>query len=433
MFFQQDIETAKTEDIVKLQEAKLKKQVKYMYENIDFYKKSLDSAGVAPEDISSLADLQKLPFTLKQDLRDAYPFGLFAVGQKEVQRIHCSSGTTGKACVVGYTSQDISDWGDCTARALVASGGSNNSMVQVSYGYGLFTGGLGLHEGSASLGATVVPTSSGNTKRQIQLLKDFKTDILCCTPSYALLIADTAISMGLDPKVDFNLSSGIMGAEPFSSALRCEIEEKLGIKVFDIYGLSEIMGPGVACECSEHSGLHVCEDHFIVEIIDPDTLQPVEDGQYGELVFTTLSKQCSPFIRYRTRDISRILPGTCPCGRTHRRIDRISGRTDDMLIIRGVNVFPSQFEEVIASNTELSPHYKICLSRKGSLDHVELFVETAQHFEFDEVRKIEALKRKLASDLQSNLQVSVDIKFVEPKTIERFEGKAKRVYDLRED
>jgi phenylacetate-CoA ligase len=310
-------------------------------------------------------------------------------------------------------------------------GGDSSSIMQVAYGYGLFTGGLGGHEGGVQMGATTIPMSSGNTRRQVQMMKDMGSDILACTPSYALLIADTAIEMGFDPAADFPVFGAILGAEPCSEGMRREIEGKLGVTVVDIYGLSEVMGPGVSCECHYQNGLHVAEDHFIIEIVDPDTLEPVADGEWGEVVFTTLTKECSPLIRYRTRDISRIIPGDCACGRTHRRMDRITGRSDDMLIIRGVNVFPSQIQQVIAGFPEVTSYYQIILTKDGPLDHVTLLVETIAEFDFDEVRRIEDLQKRINNELKSNLQVSVEVKVVEPKSIERSEGKAKRVIDLR--
>lgn len=432
MFYQPEIETMPREELEKLQLDRLKTLVKRVYENIPFYKESFDKAGVKPEDITSLDDLTKLPFTVKQDLRDAYPFKMFAVPQSDVVRIHCSSGTTGTATVVGYTQDDLDNWGDCFARFLYAAGCGKEGTIQIAYGYGLFTGGLGAHYGGERGGCTVLPMSTGNTKRQVRLMKDFNVDCLCCTPSYALNIADVAKEEGYDPANDFPISSGILGAEPCSEAMRKEIEEKLGIQVFDIYGLSEVMGPGVACECEKQHGLHVCEDQFIIEIVDPKTLQPVPDGEWGEVVFTTLVKECSPLIRYRTRDISRIITGECECGRTFRRMDRIAGRTDDMLIIRGVNVFPSQIEEEIVSFPEIAAQYQLILTTKGTLDHVELQVETVPEFPFDEVRRLEKLKKDLQKALKENLQVAVSVKLVEPKTIERSEGKAKRIIDLRE-
>ncbi|MDR3052582.1 MAG: phenylacetate--CoA ligase, partial [Coriobacteriales bacterium] len=356
----------------------------------------------------------------------------FAIDVHEVARLHASSGTTGTATVVGYTQDDLDCWGDCFARAIAQVGGDEHSILQVAYGYGLFTGGLGAHEGGIRMKSTILPMSSGNTKRQVQMMHDFGCDILACTPSYALLIADTAIELGYDPAKDFKLSGAILGAEPCSEGMRKEIEQKLGVRVVDIYGLSEVMGPGVSCECRYQAGLHVAEDHFIIEILDPDTLEPVPDGQWGEVVFTTLTKECTPLIRYRTRDISRIIPGTCECGRTLRRMDRITGRTDDMLIIRGVNVFPSQIQQVIASFDEVTSYYQIILSTKGPLDHVTLKVETVPEFDFDEIRRIEDLQRRITAELKSNLQISVEVKVVEPKSIERSEGKAKRVFDERD-
>lgn len=432
MFYQPELETMPREQLEELQLERLQSLVKRVYEKIPFYKESFDKAGVKPEDIKSLEDLQKFPFTVKQDLRDAYPFKMFAVPREEVIRIHCSSGTTGTATVVGYTQHDLDVWSDCFARFLYAADCDQSATIQIAYGYGLFTGGLGAHQGGEAAGCTVLPMSTGNTKRQVRLMKDFDVDCLCCTPSYALNIADVAIEEGYNPAEEFHIHSAVLGAEPCSEAMRKDIQNKLGVRVHDIYGLSEIMGPGVACECEKQNGLHVCEDHFIIEIIDPQTLQPVPDGQWGEVVFTTLSKDCSPLIRYRTRDISRIVTGTCECGRTFRRMDRIQGRTDDMLIIRGVNVFPSQIEEEIVSFPEIAAQYQLILTTKGTLDHVELQVETVPDFPFDEVRRLEKLKKDLQKALKDNLQVAVDVKIVEPKTIERSEGKAKRIIDLRE-
>lgn len=432
MYYQPEIETMSRKDLEALQLEHLQALVKRVYEKIPFYKESFDKAGVKPEDIKTLDDLTKFPFTVKQDMRDAYPFGLFAVPREEVVRVHCSSGTTGTATVVGYTQADLERWGDCFARFLYAAGCGPESTLQVSYGYGLFTGGLGAHNGGERAGCTVLPMSTGNTKRQVRLMKDFGVDCLCCTPSYALNIAEVAEEEGYNPR-EFPIHAGILGAEPCSEATRAEIEQKLGIQVFDIYGLSEVMGPGVACECEKQHGLHVCEDQFIIEIVDPKTLQPVPDGEWGEVVFTTLCKDCSPLVRYRTRDISRILVGECECGRTFRRMDRIAGRTDDMMILRGVNVFPSQIEEEIVSFPEIAAQYQLILTTKGTLDHAELRVETVPEFPFDEVRRLEKLKKDLQKALKENLQIAVDVKIVEPKTIERSEGKAKRIIDLREN
>jgi len=432
-YFEPEIEKMERAELEALQLERLIKTVARCYKNIPFYQQAFDAKGIKPSDVTSLQDLALLPFTTKQDMRDNYPFDLFAlpVDDAAVQRLHASSGTTGNATVVGYTQKDIDIWGDTFARAIALVGGDEHSLLQVSYGYGLFTGGLGAHEGGIRMHSTILPMSSGNTKRQVQMMHDFGVDILACTPSYALLIADTALEMGFNPATDFKISGAICGAEPCSEGMRTEIEQKLGVKMVDIYGLSEVMGPGVSCECRHQNGLHVAEDHFIIEILDPQTLKPVPEGQYGEVVFTTLSKECSPLIRYRTRDISRILPGPCACGRTLRRMDRIQGRTDDMLIIRGVNVFPSQFQEVLASFDEVTSYYQIVLTNKGPLDQVTLKVETVPDFDFDEIRKIESLQKRINAELRSNLQVSVDVRVVEPKSIERSEGKARRVIDNR--
>ena len=430
MFYEEELETMPREELEQLQLERAQKLVKYVYDRIPLYKERFDDAGVSPDDLVTLDDLRKFPFTVKQDLRDAYPFGMFAVPMDEVARVHCSSGTTGTASVVGYTVRDLEEWGDCFARFVRAADCGPGSVMQVAYGYGLFTGGLGAHKGGEHAGCAMVPTSTGNTKRQVRLLRDFGTEVLACTPSYALVIADTAKKLGID-KSEFKLKAAILGAEPSSEGMRKEIEEKLGCQVYDIYGLSEVMGPGVACECGEQHGLHVNEDKFIIEIVDPETFEPLPDGEWGEVVFTTLTKECSPLVRYRTRDISRILPGECPCGRTGKRMDRIAGRTDDMLIIRGVNVFPVQFAQVISEFPEVTSYYQIILSMKGPLDHVELRVETVSDFPFDEIRRLQDLKKRIEAALKENLQVAVSVKIVEPMTIERAEGKAKRIIDLR--
>ncbi|WP_160212470.1 phenylacetate--CoA ligase family protein [Adlercreutzia aquisgranensis] len=432
MYFQPEIETMPREELFQLQLERIGETLRNAYENVPFYRQQFDEAGVRPEDFRSFEDLQRFPFLVKQDMRDAYPYGLFARPNKDVARIHASSGTTGQATVVGHTAADLRNWGDCFARGIAMVGGSADSTLQVSYGYGLFTGGLGAHAGGEAMGCTVIPTSSGNTKRQVQMMRDLGTDILACTPSYALFIADTAIEMGYDPAKDFKISAGIFGAEPCSQNMRDEISEKLGIQYCDVYGLSEVMGPGVAMECAERNGLHIAEDHFYCEILDPDTLAPVPDGEWGELVITTLTRECCPLVRYRTRDVTRIISEPCACGRTHRKIDKLRGRTDDMLILRGVNVFPSQIEQVITSFEEVVPHYQIVLSTRGPLDHIEVQVETVPEFPFDEVRKLEDLRKRLAAELKGNLQIAVDVKIVEPKTIARSEGKAKRVVDNRE-
>ena len=432
-YYQPEIEMINRSELEAMQLQRLQATVLNCYQNIGYYQRTLDSAGIDPRFITSLSDLQKLPFTNKQDLRDAYPFGMFAVDMVDVQRLHASSGTTGNATVVGYTQADLDNWGDAFARCIALVGGGPESILQIAYGYGLFTGGLGAHEGGIRMGSTILPMSAGNTKRQVQMMSDFGVDILACTPSYALLIADTAIELGYDPAKDFKISGAILGAEPCSESMRHEIEEKLGVTVVDIYGLSEVMGPGVSCECRYQNGLHVAEDQFIIEIIDPETLQVLPDGEWGEVVFTTLAKQCSPLIRYRTHDISRILPGDCQCGRTLRRMDRITGRTDDMLIIRGVNVFPNQFAEVLGGFTELTSYYQITLTRSGPMDYVILKVEPTSDFHFDEVKSIERLEKRIADELNSNLQVSIEVQLVEPMSIERFEGKAVRIVDLRDD
>ncbi len=432
MYYQPEIETMDREELAALQLERMRWSVRHAYDNIDFFKKSFDEAGVSPDDLASLEDLSQFPFVVKQDMRDAYPYDLFAVPMKDVARIHASSGTTGQATVVGHTKSDLKHWGDCFARGIAMVGGTDESTIQVSYGYGLFTGGLGGHAGGEAMGCTVIPASSGNTKRQVQFLADCDTDILACTPSYALFIADTAIEMGYDPSKDFKISGVICGAEPASENMRQEIADKLGVQYCDVYGLSEIMGPGVAMECIERGGLHIAEDQFYCEIIDPDTGELLPDGEWGELVITTLTRECSPLIRYRTRDVTRINAEMCACGRTHRKIDRLRGRTDDMIIIRGVNVFPSQIEQVITNFPEIATQYQIILTSKGPLDAMELQVETEPDFPIDEVRKLEDLKRRLQAELKGNLQIAVDVKIVEPKTIERSMGKAKRVIDKRE-
>ena len=432
MYYQPDIETMQVSELRDLQLERMKWAVRHAYDNIEFYRESFAKAGVTPDDLNSLEDLAKFPFVVKQDMRDAYPFGLFAVPQKDVARVHASSGTTGQATVVGHTANDLKNWGDCFARGIYMAGGGPESVLQVSYGYGLFTGGLGAHAGGEAAGCMVIPTSSGNTKRQIQMMKDLGTDILCCTPSYALNIADAAIEMGMDPATELKVSAVICGAEPSSQGMRDEISRKLGVRYVDVYGLSEIMGPGVSMECEARNGSHVAEDQFYCEIVDPDTLEPLPLGEWGELVITTLTRECCPLVRYRTRDITRLIPGECECGRTHVRMDKIIGRSDDMLIIRGVNVFPSQIEQVITEFPEIATQYQLVLTTKGTLDHVQLQVETVPEFPIDEVQKLESLRARLSAELKSNLQVAVEIKFVEPKTIARSEGKAKRVIDMRE-
>ena len=429
---QQDILTLPHDQIEAIQLEGVKKTIIKCYENVEFYKKSFDAAGFNPYEVESLEDLAKAPFTTKQDLRDNYPYGFFAVPLSEVKEIHMSSGTTGIATVGGYTDHDLEIWGDCFARGVEFANGGADDVMQVCYGYGLFTGGLGAHYGGVAAGCMTIPMSAGNTERQIRVMRELGTTILCCTPSYAMHIADTAIAMGLDPKKDFKLRAGIHGAEAFSDNFRADLEKKLDFKVLDVYGLTETMGPGVAIECWEQNGLHLAEDHFFAEIIDPDTGEVLPDGEWGELVITTIDREATPVVRYRTRDITRIIPGECACGRTHRRIDRLHGRTDDMLIIRGVNVFPSQIEDVMKTMPELSSWYVLELTTVAHLDRVTLKVEMEQGFDFDEIRQIERLQKELEAKLKTALSVGVKVKVVEPKSIPRSEGKAKRVIDLRE-
>jgi len=421
----------KREDLEKLQEERLKKLVKYVYDRVPFYKKKFDQAGVKPEDIKSLEDISKLPFTTKDDLRDNYPYGLFAVPMKEIIRIHASSGTTGKMTVVGYTRPDIETWADLIARSITMVGGTREDIIHNAYGYGLFTGGLGIHFGAEKLGATVIPVSGGNSQRQIKIMQDFGATILTCTPSYALNLAETAKEMGVDLK-KMKLKAGIFGAEPWSDNMRRDIEKLYGIDAVDIYGLSEIMGPGVACECLEKNGLHIFEDHFIPEIIDTKTGKAVPDGEKGELVFTTITKEGIPLIRYRTKDITRIIPGDCACGRTLKKIERLSGRTDDMLIIRGVNVFPSEIEMVIMRVEGVEPHYQIIVTRpEHGMDELEVQVEVNEQMFSDEIKAMESLEKKIAHEIYSVLGINVKVTLVEPKTIARSEGKAKRIIDKR--
>ena len=400
-----------------------------VYAHVPLYRSRFDEAGIEPV-VASLDDVGRVPFTVKDDMRSCYPYGMFAAPRRDTVRVHASSGTTGQVTVVGYTRADIDNWADLMARTFVSAGATPDDVVQVAYGYGLFTGGLGAHYGSERLGALTIPISGGNTKRQVQVLVDFGTTVLACTPSYSLLLAETAEEMGVDIR-SLPIRAGVFGAEPWSESMRTQIQERLGIIATDIYGLSEVLGPGVASECSEQHGLHVNEDHFLLEIVDPETLLPVADGEYGEVVFTTLTKEGIPVVRYRTRDISRIIPGECACGRTFRRMERVSGRTDDMLIIRGVNVFPSQIEQVLAAIPGVAPHYQVVLGKRGSMDTVEVHVEVAQDVLFDEIKELEEMRRKVCGEIESALAVSIAVKLVEPRSIERSEGKARRVIDLR--
>ena len=403
-----------------------------LYQKVPFYQRAFDEAGINPASVAGLEDLSTLPFTVKDDLRAAYPYQLFATPLNDIVRIHASSGTTGQISVVGYTRDDLFKWAQCVARALVAAGAGAEDILQVSYGYGIFTGGLGLHDGATLLGASVVPASGGNTKRQVQFLRDFGVTGLACTPSYALLIAETAREMGLDPTT-FPLRFGVFGAEAWSVGMREQLEEAFAIKAYDIYGLSEIMGPGVAFECSEQRGLHINEDHFLTEIVDPQTLQPVKEGEYGEIVFTTLTKQGIPLLRYRTRDISRFITEPCSCGRTLRRLDRLRGRSDDMLIIRGVNVFPSQIEQVLTGVMGVSSNYQIIVSRAGLMDKVLVKVEIEPDFPADEIALFETIEHRVRAEIESALAISVQVRLVEPKSIARTEGKAQRLIDERKE
>ena len=433
MTSKQDVLTMPHEQIEKIQLEGIKKTVVQCYENVPFYHDLFDEAGFDPYAVRSLEDVAKAPFTTKQDLRDGYPYQMFAVPMEDVREIHMSSGTTGIATVGGYTEHDLEIWGDCFARGIQYADGGPEDICHVCYGYGLFTGGLGAHYGGINAGCTTIPMSAGNTERQIRVLREMGSTIICCTPSYAMYIADTALAMGIDPKKEFHLRAGIHGAEAFSDNFRAELERKLGYKVLDVYGLTETMGPGVAIECMEQTGLHLAEDHFYAEIIDPETGEVLPDGEWGELVLTTIDREATPVVRYRTRDITRIIPGTCACGRTHRRIDRLHGRTDDMLIIRGVNVFPSQIEDVMKTFDQISSWYQIELTRKNHLDVVTLKVEPNPDFDFDEVRAIEQLQRDISVQLKSALSVGIRVRIVEPKSIPRSEGKAVRVVDLRGD
>ena len=417
-------------NLEKIQLNRLKKVLIRAYHNLPYYRQKIDQAGIDINDVQSLYDLQRLPFTTKQDLRNVYPFGAIAEPLKNIVRIHSSSGTTGTATVVGYTRNDIEIWSQLLARTLCGCGITEQDTIQVAFGYGLFTGGLGVHYGAEKLGATVVPMSSGNTLRQIQILKDFQISALCCTPSYALYLSETAKENQIDwSQTAFRL--GIFGAEPWSEEMRIEIEKKLPIRAFDIYGLSEVIGPGVAFECEFHQGLHISEDCFIPEIVDIQTGKPLPPGETGELVFTTLTKEGTPVIRYRTGDISSLKYGECQCGRTMARMERVTSRTDDMLIIRGVNVFPSQIESVLMEMEGIAPFFQMIVEREGNLDKLTVLVELTEETFTDEVRKLEAISRKVTDAIHSVLGIAAKVRLVEPKSIERFEGKAKRVIDKR--
>ncbi|MFO7605744.1 MAG: phenylacetate--CoA ligase [Desulfurivibrionaceae bacterium] len=431
MIWNEKNETMPREELEVVQLGRLQAQVERVYATVPYYRQKMDAAGVAPGDIKTLQDIKHLPFTTKEDLRRNYPFGLFTVPLDRVVRIHASSGTTGQPTVVGYTKRDIKMWAEMMARSLAAAGVTRKDVVHNAYGYGLFTGGLGAHYGAEEMGCAVIPISGGNSKRQITLMRDFGSTVLLATPSYTLNLADTMAEMGIDPG-ELKLRVGIFGAEPWSEQMRAELENRLKIKAIDIYGLSEVLGPGVAVECiEEQRGLHIMEDHFLPEIVDRDTFEPLAPGEKGELVFTTLTKEAFPVIRYRTKDVCQLITKVCTCGRTFHRMPKVTGRTDDMLIIRGVNVFPSQIEEVLVGTEGVEPHYQLVVEREGSLDTIEAQVEVSEEFFSDEVRVLEGLTRKLQGNIKDLLGISCKIKLVEPKTIQRSEGKAQRVIDKR--
>ena len=425
-YYNKEAETMPREQLKALQSERLCAMVKRVYEKIPLYRKRFDEIGLKPEDIKSIDDISKLPFTTKQDLRDNYPFGLFAVPMEEVVRIHASSGTTGKQTVVGYTENDMKLWGEVMARTLGAGGITSSDIGHISYGYGLFTGGLG----SETIGCATIPASTGNTRRQVTILQDFKPSFILATPSYALTIAEFMEQNGIS-KEDISLKAGFFGAEPWTESMRKEIEQRLGLKAYDIYGLSEVIGPGVAYECECQHGLHVNEDHFYLEIINPETGEPVPDGVEGEIVFTCMTKEALPLIRYRTRDVGMRIPGECECGRSFVRMVKPAGRTDDMLIIRGVNVFPSQIESVLVDMDGIAPFFQMIVEREGNLDKLTVLVELNEDAFTDEVRKLEAISKRVTDAIHSVLGISAKVKLVEPKSIERFEGKAKRVIDKR--
>ncbi len=429
--WQEEFEAMPRKELEKLQSERLCAQVERMYERVELFRSRMDELGLKPSDIKGIEDLHKLPFSYKQDLRDYYPYGLFAVPMKDIRRVHASSGTTGKQIVVGYTDSDLEMWADCFARMLVAVGCDENDFVHVGYGLGLFTGGFGAHDGAVKLGATAIPISAGNTQRQIQTMVDFGSTVLCCTPSYAMYLGEAIEEAGL--KDQLKLKAGIFGAEPWTEEMRAQIEAKLGLKAYDIYGLSEIMGPGVSYECEYQCGMHVAEDHFIPEIIDPDTGEVLPEGEWGELVFTTITKEGFPLIRYRTRDICSLNYEPCKCGRTHVRMRKPQGRTDDMLIIRGVNVFPSQIEEVLLKlGNVVTPNYQIVVDRENNTDTFLVNVEMSEElFSDGSIKKISQTEKAITDALRSTLGIGPKVCLVNPKSIERSEGKAKRVIDKR--
>ncbi|HWI40950.1 MAG TPA: phenylacetate--CoA ligase [Verrucomicrobiae bacterium] len=431
MMYNEEFETLPREALQALQLKRLQSMLGRVYSSVPFYRASFDRAGVTPDAVRSLQDLRRLPFTTKQDMRDSYPYGLFAAPMEEIVRIHASSGTTGKPTVVGYTRKDISTWAELMARSFVAAGVHRGDIIHNAYGYGLFTGGLGAHYGAELLGASVIPMSGGNTKKQIMIMQDFGSTVLTCTPSYSLFMAEAAREEGVDFR-DLKLKVGIFGAEPWTEAMRAEIESKLNLTAIDIYGLSEIMGPGVAIECCEaKNGLHIWEDHFLPEIIDPETGEVLGEGEPGELVISTITKEGIPLVRYRTRDITSISYEPCACGRTHARIARMSGRSDDMLIIRGVNVFPSQIESILMQIEGVEPHYLLIVDRKDNLDTLEVQVEVDERLFSDEVKHLQILAARIEKEIKDMLGVTSRVRLVEPRTIARSEGKAKRVIDNR--
>ena len=430
-FLNQEIECMPREGLKKIQSERLCQTVRHCYENVECFRNRMIEKGLTPDDIHGIEDIHLLPFSYKKDLRDYYPYGLFAVPMQDVVRLHASSGTTGKRIVVGYTKSDLDMWDECVARMLVSLGVTKDDFVQVAYGYGLFTGGFGVHGGAQKIGATIIPISSGNTANQIQTMIDFGATVLCCTPSYAMYLGEEVERLGV--KDQLKLRVGVFGAEPWSENMRLQIEEKLGLNAYDIYGLSEVLGPGVSGECPEQAGMHVWEDNFYVETIDPDTGDVLPEGTPGELVFTSLTKEAFPVIRYRTRDICTLIPEVCKCGRTHIRMGKPNGRTDDMLIIRGVNVFPSQIEEVLlkVSGDQITPNYQIIVDRVNNVDTFDINVEMSEAFFSDNVKAIEKLEKRITEDLRAMLGISAKVHLVNPKSIVRSEGKAKRVIDNR--
>ncbi len=429
MIWNETKECMSRDEMINLQSARLRKLVDYVYHNVEFYRKKMQALGLLPADIKGIEDIEKLPFTTKDDLRDTYPFGLFAVPRSEIVRIHASSGTTGKATVVGYTRRDLDIWAECVARCMTMAGIDRNDIVQVAYGYGLFTGGLGAHSGAEKIGAMVVPMSTGNSKKLTTMMVDFGATAIACTPSYLLHISEVLREEGLIDQI--KLKAAVCGAEPWTEKMRNEIEQRLHIHAHDIYGLSEVMGPGVACDCEYHAGLHVCEDHFFPEIVDPKTLKGVPDGETGELVFTTLTKEGLPLIRYRTKDLTSITHETCECGRTSARISRFKGRSDDMLIIRGVNVFPSQVEAALVNVEEVTPHYMIIVDRVNNLDTMEIQVEMDSKYYTDEIKGIERLTKKIGHVIMQAHGLNAKITIVQPGSLKRSEGKAVHVIDKR--